>query len=88
MQAYYDDNVMLGDDEDGQPIYFDWLRDEDVAPVRVQVKEAYVTANWGVAWTDEDTIRRLFNAIKEQHIGTALETNELPGADYRVYTIE
>jgi hypothetical protein len=88
MQAYYDDIVMLGDDEEGRPIYFDWLRDDDVAPVRVQVREAYVTANWGIAWTDEDAVKRIFNAIKEDHIVAALQTKELPGADYRVYTIE
>jgi hypothetical protein len=88
MNPHFDDNIMSGEDEEGQPIFFDWLRDEDTAPVRVQVKEDYAKAKWAVAWTDEEAIARAFNKSKAEHVAAALQTPPLRGKDYRVYTLK
>ena len=48
MTASYDDNTAFAEDEKGEPICYDWLRDRDgeAPPVRVQVKQAYVEKEW------------------------------------------
>ena len=89
MDAHFDDYLMPGEDEEGQPIYFDWLRAGDAAPVRVEVKEDYAKEKWDLPWTDQEAITRAFNQIKGQHVAAA------PGSrrsryriDYRVYTLK
>jgi hypothetical protein len=89
MDAHFDDYIMAGEDEEGQPIYFDWLRAGDAAPVRVQVKEDYAKEKWGLPWTDQEAITRAFNQIKGQHVAAALISEEpIAGRDYRVYTLK
>jgi hypothetical protein len=89
MHIYFDDNPMFGEDEEGQPIFFDWLRVEDSAPVRVQVRESYAKSRWRIAWTDDEAIKLAFNNIKGEHVTAALKAAApLGGRDYRVYTLE
>jgi hypothetical protein len=91
MPAYFDENTALAEDEQGIPICYDWLRDhqEDVrAPVRVQVKQAFVEKEWKLAWTDTAAVVQRFNAVKKRHVEAALREKCLPRADYCVYTIK
>lgn len=88
MNPYFDDNPMSGEDEKGEPIFFDWLRVDDDAPVRVELKKDFAKSNLGLAWTDEEAIRQAFDRIKREHIGEALRAPPRPGRDYRVYTIK
>jgi len=76
---------MLGEDEKGE---FDWLRVDDDAPVRVELKKDFAKSNLGIACTDEEAIRQAFYRIKREHIGEALRAPPRPGRDYRVCTIE
>ena len=88
MDPHFDDYVMPGEDEEGQPIYFDWLRIDQGAPVRVQVKEDFAKEKWGLSWTDQEAIARAFNRIKGEHVAAALNAKSIKGLDYRVYTLE
>jgi hypothetical protein len=45
MMYIFDDNAMFGEDEEGEPIFFDWVRVEDSSPVRAQVKESYAKSS-------------------------------------------
>jgi len=67
----FDDNAMFGEDEEGEPIFFDWVRVEDSSPVRAQVKESYAKSRWRIAWTDKEAIKRAFNNIKGEHVTAA-----------------
>jgi hypothetical protein len=69
-------------------IFFDWLRVEDDAPVRVQLKSEYAKSNLRIAWTDEEALKRALDRIKNEHLGEALQAPPLPGRDYRVYTLK
>ena len=90
MTASYDDNTTFAEDEKGEPICFDWLRDRDgEAPsVRVQVTKAYVEKEWRLSWKEDAAVTQRFNAVKRQHVEAAVGAKLLPGTDYRVYTIE
>ena len=90
MTASYDDNTSFAEDEKGEPICYDWLRDRDgeAPPVRVQVKSAYVEKEWRLNFKEEVTVTQRFDAVKRQHLDAALGAELLPGTDYRVYTIE
>ena len=88
MGASYDDNTSFAEDEKGVPICYDWLRDGDGPPVRVQVKQAYVEKEWRLSWKEDATVTQRFDAAKRRHVDAALEAQLLPGTDYRVYTIE
>ena len=45
MSPFFDDNPMAGEDEEGEQIFFDWLRVEEDAPVRVQLKKDFAESN-------------------------------------------
>jgi hypothetical protein len=86
MGASYDNNTAFAEDEKGVPICYDWLRDGDAPPVRVQV--TYVEKEWRLPWTEEAKVTQRFNAAKRHHIDAALDAELLKGTDYRVYTLE
>ena len=88
MGAIYDDNTTFAEDEKGVPICYDWLRDGDAPPVRVQVKNFYVEKEWGLRWKTDADVAQRFDAVKRHHIDAALDAELLKGTDYRVYTIE
>lgn len=91
MGASFDDNTAIAEDEKGVPICYDWLRvqmDEPRAPVRVQVKQSFVEREWGLSWKDATAVMQRFDAIKRQHLDTALTAKPLTKSDYCVYTIE
>jgi hypothetical protein len=79
---------MAGEDEEGEQIFFDWLRVEEDAPVRVQLKKDFAKSNLRIAWTEEEAIKQAFDRLKNEYIGEALQAPLLPGRDYRVYTIK
>jgi hypothetical protein len=91
MGASFDDNNAFADDEKGEPICYDWLRDQSNdprEPVRVQVKKSYVEREWGLSWKDTSAVLQKFDAVKRQHINQALTVKPLAQADYCVYTID
>ncbi|HEY8275924.1 MAG TPA: hypothetical protein VIG52_02895 [Methyloceanibacter sp.] len=88
MGASYDQNTTFAEDEEGVAICYDWLRDGDAPPVRVQVKQAYVEKEWRLSWKEDATVTQRFDAAKRHHADAALGAELLPGTDYRVYTIK
>jgi hypothetical protein len=88
MGATYDDNTAFAEDEKGVAICYDWLRDGEAPPVRVQVKQVYVESEWHLPWNEDAKVTQRFNAVKRHHIDAALDAELLKGTDYRVYTIK
>ena len=58
MGASYDDNTAFAEDEKGVAICYDWLRDGEAPPVRVQVKQAYVEKEWRLSWKEDAKVTR------------------------------
>ena len=79
MTASFDDNTSFAEDEEGNPICYDWLRDADTPPVRVQVKQAYVEKEWRLPWVEDAKVMQRFNAVERQHVDAALDAELLPG---------
>ena len=80
MTASYDDNTTFAEDEKGEPICYDWLRDHDgeAPPVRVQVKKTYVEKEWRLNWKEEATVTQKFRHPKRHHVDAALGAKLLP----------
>ena len=91
MEASFDDNTTFAEDEKGEPICYDWLRDQrqdPPTPIRVQVKQSFVEKEWKLAWSETAAVMHRFDGIKRRYIDAALTAKPLPKADYCVYTIE
>lgn len=84
----YTDRTLLGSDENGDAIVYDWALEPGLVPqIRVEAHRGYVENAWKLKWVDEDAVKARFNIEKMKYTASPRSLGKSASAEFSVYVI-
>jgi hypothetical protein len=85
---FYTDRTLLGNDENGDAIVYDWALEPGFFPqVRVEAHRKFVEDNWNVKWLDQEAVKARFNIEKMKYTASPRSPAKSASDEFSVYVI-